>query len=245
MRWQLWVAFRPAHVSRKNIKFLLGIEGEAASMYFARFASLLKKPPDGDADGAEPLPEFQFRHRNRRPPRDPVNALLSFAYSMLTRTFTTTLSAIGFDVYRGFYHQPRYGRPALSLDLMEPYRSIIADSTVLQAVNGGKIRPDDFVSGGNGTALKPSGRKRFIAAFEQRLSQENRPSPFRIQIVDASAYRTARSAVRTPPVGGNQNVSPLFAKMNTACHCQNPQLPLIAVSRQVSAGTSVARAFPN
>ena len=156
----------------KNIKFLLGIEGEAASMYFARFSSLLKKRPDGDADGTEPLPEFQFRHRNRRPPRDPVNALLSFAYSMLTRTFTTTLSAIGFDVYRGFYHQPRYGRPALSLDLMEPYRSIIADSTVLQAVNGGKIRPDDFVSGGNGTALKPSGRKRFIAAFEQRLSQE-------------------------------------------------------------------------
>ncbi len=155
-----------------SIKILLGIEGEAASIYFAEFASLLKKRPDGDAEGIESLPEFQFRHRNRRPPRDPVNALLSFAYSMLTRMFTTTLSAIGFDVYRGFYHQPRYGRPALSLDLMEPFRSIVADSTVLLAVNGGQIRPDDFVSGGNGTALKPVGRKKFIAAFEQRLSQE-------------------------------------------------------------------------
>ena len=110
--------------------------------------------------------------RNRRPPTDPVNALLSFAYAMLTRTFTVTLSAIGFDVYRGFYHRPRYGRPALALDLMEPFRPIVADSTVLQAINNGEVRPDDFLHGGAGTALKPGGRKRFIAAFERRLAQE-------------------------------------------------------------------------
>ena len=91
---------------------------------------------------------------------------------MLTRTFTVTLSAIGFDVYRGFYHRPRYGRPALALDLMEPFRSIVADSTVLQAINNGEVRPDDFLHGGAGTALKPAGRKRFIAAFERRLAQE-------------------------------------------------------------------------
>ena len=78
------------------------------------------------------MPAFRFDRRNRRPPTDPVNALLSFAYSMLARTFTVTLSAVGFDVYRGFYHRPRYGRPALALDLMEPFRPIVADSTVLQ-----------------------------------------------------------------------------------------------------------------
>ena len=129
-------------------------------------------PAVHNTDGATPLPAFRFDRRNRRPPTDPVNALLSFAYSMLTRTFTVTLSAIGFDVYRGFYHRPRYGRPALALDLMEPFRPIVADSTVLQAINNGEVKPDDFLHGGAGTALKPGGRKRFIAAFERRLAQE-------------------------------------------------------------------------
>ena len=129
-------------------------------------------PTAGNPAGATPLPAFRFDRRNRRPPTDPVNALLSFAYSMLTRTFTVTLSAIGFDVYRGFYHRPRYGRPALALDLMEPFRPIVADSTVLQAINNGEVKPDDFLHGGAGTALKSGGRKRFIAAFERRLAQE-------------------------------------------------------------------------
>ena len=151
---------------------LLGLEGEAAAVYFRAFAGLLGPRADEEADAAVGLPAFQFDRRNRRPPTDPVNALLSFAYAMLTRTFTVTLSAIGFDVYRGFYHRPRYGRPALALDLMEPFRSIVADSTVLQAINNGEVRPDDFLHGGAGTALKPAGRKRFIAAFERRLAQE-------------------------------------------------------------------------
>ena len=129
-------------------------------------------PTAGNTDGTVPLPAFRFDRRNRRPPTDPVNALLSFAYSMLTRTFTVTLSAIGFDVYRGFYHRPRYGRPALALDLMEPFRPIVADSTVLQAINNGEVKPEDFLHGGAGTALKSGGRKRFIAAFERRLAQE-------------------------------------------------------------------------
>lgn len=151
---------------------LLGLEGEAAAVYFRAFAGLLG-PRAGDAkDAAAPLPAFRFDRRNRRPPTDPVNALLSFAYSMLTRTFTVMLSGIGFDIYRGFYHQPRYGRPALALDLMEPFRPIVADSTVLQAINNGEVKPDDFLHGGAGTALKPGGRKRFIAAFERRLAQK-------------------------------------------------------------------------
>ena len=151
---------------------LLGLEGEAASVYFRAFAGLLRGNVEGDGEGAAGLPAFRFERRNRRPPTDPVNALLSFAYALLTRTFTVTLTAIGFDVYRGFYHQPRYGRPALALDLMEPFRPIVADSTVLQAINNGEVKPDDFLHGGAGTALKPGGRKRFIAAFERRLAQE-------------------------------------------------------------------------
>ncbi len=174
-----------------DIPTLLGLEGEAAAVYFRAFAALLGSRADESRKHAEnpdhpghpehpehpdsmakALPAFRFDRRNRRPPTDPVNALLSFAYSMLTRTFTVALSAIGFDVYRGFYHQPRYGRPALALDLMEPFRPIVADSTVLQAINNGEVKPDDFLHGGAGTALKPGGRKRFIAAFERRLAQE-------------------------------------------------------------------------
>lgn len=143
---------------------LLGLEGNAAALHFAHFASLLKR------DGNEPA--FDFNKRNRRPPADPVNAMLSFAYAILARTITETLSAVGFDPYRGFYHQPRYGRPALALDVMEPFRPLIAESTVIQVINNGEVQPGDFVASGGAVALKAEGRKRFIAAFERRLSHE-------------------------------------------------------------------------
>jgi CRISP-associated protein Cas1 len=101
-----------------------------------------------------------------------VNSLLSFAYSMLVRTWTVTLSGVGFDPYRGFYHQPRYGRPALALDMMEPFRSLIADSSVIQAINNGEVKPTDFIFAAGSATLKPEGRKRFIACFERRMRHE-------------------------------------------------------------------------
>ncbi|GAB4176083.1 MAG: CRISPR-associated endonuclease Cas1 [Rhodocyclaceae bacterium] len=146
---------------------LLGTEGAAAARYFGAFASLIKSESGHEHEFA-----FDFNARNRRPPTDPVNALLSFAYALLTRTFTVTLAAVGFDPYRGYYHQPRYGRPALALDLMEPFRPLIADSAVIQAINNGEVRPTDFVRAGHAVALSSEGRKRFIAAFERRLSHE-------------------------------------------------------------------------
>lgn len=150
----------------ESLDSLLGIEGNAAAMYFAGFANLLKT----DAEPA--LLAFDFARRTRRPPADPVNALLSLAYALLTRTLTNTLQAVGFDPFRGFYHQPRYGRPALALDLMEPFRPLLADSTVIQVINNGEVAPGDFVSVAGSVNLKPDGRKRLIAAFERRLSQE-------------------------------------------------------------------------
>jgi len=74
--------------------------------------------------------------------------------------------------YLGFYHQPRYGRPALALDLMEPFRPLLADSTVIQAINNGEIRPTDFIHAANSVALTPDGRKRFIGTFERRMQLE-------------------------------------------------------------------------
>ncbi|WP_374763458.1 CRISPR-associated endonuclease Cas4g/Cas1g [Yunchengibacter salinarum] len=144
---------------------LLGLEGEAAAIYFQHFEQML-------APGKSGFPAFAFHKRNRRPPADPMNALLSFAYALLTRTWHTTLSAVGFDPYRGFYHRPRHGRPALALDMMEPFRPILSDSVVIQAINNGEIQPDGFTIRGTGCTMKPATKKALIAAYERRLSQE-------------------------------------------------------------------------
>jgi CRISPR-associated endonuclease Cas1/CRISPR-associated protein Cas4 len=148
-----------------SIESLLGIEGAAAAAYFGSFGSLLKRDPDAGFG-------FDFGSRNRRPPRDPVNSLLSFAYALLTRQWVVTLTSVGFDPYRGFYHQPRYGRPALALDMMEPFRPLIADSAVIMAVNNGEVRPSDFVSAAGAVSLTEDGRKRFIATLERRMEEE-------------------------------------------------------------------------
>jgi CRISPR-associated endonuclease Cas1 len=160
-------ATRKAAGGAANIAELLGLEGDAAATYFRAFAGLLAPPGDAGA-----LRSFRFEARNRRPPTDPVNAMLSLAYAMLSRHLTVALATVGLDPYRGFFHAPRYGRPALALDLMEPFRPIVADSVVLSVVNTGEISPGDFVVGATGTALTPAGRRRFIDAFERRLSQE-------------------------------------------------------------------------
>ena len=149
-----------------DLSTLLGVEGMAAQRYFGQFARMLKD--DGDLSSFR----FDFTRRNRRPPTDPVNALLSFAYALLVRAWTVTLTAVGFDAYRGFYHQPRYGRPSLALDMMEPFRPLVADSSVIQAINNGEVRPSDFISAAGSVALAPDGRKRFIGTFERRLGQE-------------------------------------------------------------------------
>jgi CRISPR-associated endonuclease Cas1/CRISPR-associated protein Cas4 len=159
---------------------LLGVEGDAAAVYFRAFAGLLKSPED--KQGVGELAPFRFEARNRRPPTDPVNAMLSLAYAMLTRHLTIALASVELDPYRGFYHAPRYGRPALALDLMEPFRAIIADSVVLSAVNTGEVGPSDFVVAVTGTALTQAGRRRFVEAFERRLSQETTHPVFGYQV---------------------------------------------------------------
>ena len=120
-----------------SIGELLGIEGAAASQYFQQFSGMVKVEDD-DLPGLEmPNPggkqlafNFNFSHRNRRPPTDPVNAMLSLAYSMLSKDCTLAALAVGFDPYVGFYHQPRFGRPALGLDLMEEFRQPVVDRPI-------------------------------------------------------------------------------------------------------------------
>jgi CRISPR-associated endonuclease Cas1 len=125
---------------------------------------------------------FDFKGRNRRPPRDPVNAMLSLAYAMLAREWTATVQAVGLDPYLGFFHQPRYGRPALALDLMEEFRPLIADSVVLTAINNGEVRVVDFLERMGAVAFTPEGRRRFIETYERRMGQEITHPVFGYQI---------------------------------------------------------------
>lgn len=135
-------------------------------------AAAASRPPrrvKGDAVGQEFF-SFDFTRRNRRPPRDAVNALLSLGYSMLARDCTVAAHAVGLDPYVGFYHQPRFGRPALALDLMEEFRPLIADSVALTLINTKVIEPSDFVRAGEAVNLSAAGRKRFFMAYEQRMN---------------------------------------------------------------------------
>jgi CRISPR-associated protein Cas1 len=151
--------------SVNSIDSLLGMEGNAARIYFSRFGKMLK-PRDFDAATA-----FDFNCRNRRPPKDPVNAMLSFAYAMLAKECTVALLAEGLDPYWGLYHRPRHGRPALALDLMEPFRPVIADSAVITAINTGMVRAAHFERAASGCAMNDAGRKGLLSAYEARLDQ--------------------------------------------------------------------------
>lgn len=189
-----------AALEAENIGELLGIEGAAALVYFENFAGMIKLGDNASPDDEAMLVEaggnsermsvpvaatprrekgetpgqqfftFDFTRRNRRPPRDAVNALLSLGYSLLARDCTVAAHAVGFDPYVGFYHQPRFGRPALALDLMEEFRPLIADSVVLTVINTRVITPADFVRAGDAVNLSADGRKRFFSAYEQRLN---------------------------------------------------------------------------
>src|SRR2546428_5345387 len=161
-----------------SIEELLGIEGAAASQYFQQFSGMVKIADELGAPAEQSLANdtkqlafnFNFTNRNRRPPTDPVNAMLSLAYSMLTKDCTLAALAVGFDPYIGFYHQPRFGRPALGLDLMEELRPLVAESTVLSCINNRVVTEKDFVRAGQGVNLTAPGRKRFFQMYEQRMS---------------------------------------------------------------------------
>jgi CRISPR-associated protein Cas1 len=159
-----------------SIEELLGIEGAAASQYFQQFSGMVKVEDDLPGletqrqDDRQAAFNFNFSNRNRRPPTDPVNAMLSLAYSLLSKDCTLAALAVGFDPYVGFYHQPRFGRPALGLDLMEEFRPLVAESTVLSCINNRVVTERDFVRAGQAVNLTAPGRKRFFQTYEQRMS---------------------------------------------------------------------------
>ena len=151
----------------KGAAELLGIEGVAARLYFEAFPTLV-------SNGAGlPGPAFTGL-RNRRPPADAVNCLLSFCYGLLTKEIMAACLAVGFDPYVGLLHRPRFGRPALVLDLAEEFRPLLADSTVLTLINNREVNASDFLVRAGAVTLTAAGRKTVIRAWERRMRSEIR-----------------------------------------------------------------------
>jgi len=138
-----------------------GVEGNGTAVYFQSFEKLIK------AEG------FDFPRRVRRPPTDPVNALLSFGYVMLHKDACAACNVVGFDPYIGYLHADRHGKPSLALDLMEEFRPVLVDSLVLSLINKRMIAADDFEIGlGNVYRMKAGALKTFLRAYEEKKRTE-------------------------------------------------------------------------
>ena len=145
----------------ESVEMLRGIEGDAAKIYFGVFDQLILTNKK----------DFFLYDRNRRPPLDNMNALLSFLYTLLTHDVQAALETVGLDPAVGFLHAERPGRPSLALDLMEPLRPVIADSVVITAINTGMVSRRDFETAASGCAMNAGARKAMLRAYEARLDQ--------------------------------------------------------------------------
>lgn len=145
--------------SKNSINSLRGLEGAGSAAYFGCFNQLINSNSG-----------FSFQFRNRRPPTDPVNSLLSFGYALLRHDIQSAINIVGFDPYLGYLHVERYGRPSLALDLMEEFRPIIVDAVVLSAINNKLLSCNDFTTEplSNAVSLTPEGLKIFLRLYEQK-----------------------------------------------------------------------------
>lgn len=145
-----------------NIHTLLGLEGAATAQYFAAWPTMLSSR----------VGELTFEKRTRRPPEDEINAMLSYAYAVLAGECLCACTGAGLDARQGLLHSPRAGRPALALDLMEPFRPVVADQAILAGANNGQFKPSHFRTGGKATLLTGDGRRLVLELIERRLSSE-------------------------------------------------------------------------
>ena len=142
---------------------LRGIEGYAARAYFSSFTQMVKQNRVA----------FTFTERTKKPPRDPINALLSFTYTLLVNDCISACEGVGLDPQLGFIHATRPGKPSLALDLMEELRSLLADRLVLTLINQKQIKPDDFTERPGGAIyLSETGRKTLLTAYQKRKQEE-------------------------------------------------------------------------
>lgn len=164
---RLAISLQEARISA-SLDSLRGIEGEAGARYFAVFNDLI----GGGSDA------FRFQGRSRRPPLDPVNALLSFVYTLLMLDIRSACESVGLDAAVGFLHRDRPGRPGLALDLMEEFRPVLADRLVLSMINRGQVSATGFETLENGGVLMNDATRRAVLSSWQKRKQEEALHPF-------------------------------------------------------------------
>ncbi|MBH5316961.1 type I-C CRISPR-associated endonuclease Cas1 [Paenibacillus sp. GSMTC-2017] len=147
----------------EDLERLRGLEGQAAVSYNRLFDHMILQQKE----------DFYFHNRNRRPPLDNVNAMLSFAYTLLSKDMAAALEAVGLDAYVGFLHRDRPGRESLALDVMEELRGVFADKFVLSLINKKIVNNDDFFKKENGAVImKDEGRKKFLTAWQDKKQEK-------------------------------------------------------------------------
>ena len=202
-----------ARVERKDdsADAMRGSEGEAANLYFSVFDHLILSPD----------PELRWTGRSRRPPLDPINALLSFLYTLLTHDCRCAAEAVGLDPAVGFLHRDRPGRPSLALDLMEELRPVLADRLALSLINRQQLRPRDFVTEESGAVrLKDEAARAVLSAWQERKKEERRhPFPRRKGAARPRALSAGADA-RPPSARRHRRISALVLEIGArSCWC--------------------------
>lgn len=176
------------------------VEGEAARTYFGAFDHLIVSQKS----------DFQFRARSRRPPLDPVNALLSFVYTLLAHDISGALEAVGLDPYVGFLHADRPGRIGLGLDMMEELRPVLADRLVLTLINRQQVKPGGFTTAANGAVLMDQATRREVLQAWQKRKQEELRHPFFDESVSWGLVPHLQALLLARHVRGDLDAYPAF-----------------------------------
>lgn len=186
----------------KTIEALLGFEGIGAKAYFSIYRQAFH-------------PQWAFDDRNRRPPRDPINALLSLGYSHLTHVLSTSLEITGLDPYLGIFHQEKYGRPALALDTLEEFRAPFVDSLVMSVINRGLIQSGDFITESglqHGVRLTENGLRCFLREFGDRLESEVHIAGIKKPLSYRKIFEVQANRLKQVMLGNEKEYRPFLAR---------------------------------
>lgn len=183
-----------------SMELIRGLEGDAASCYFSVFPNLIINQKT----------DFPFNGRNRRPPKDAVNAMLSLAYTLLTNDITSALETVGLDPYVGFLHTMRPGRASLALDMVEELRAYLGDRFVLSLINRKQISSSDFLyQGEKGVVLTDNGRKIFLTAWQNR-KKETVTHPFLQEKIPIGLIPHVQAMLLARCIRGDLDAYPVF-----------------------------------
>ena len=183
-----------------TLETVRGYEGIAAKRYFEAFPQLIRRKE----------PAFRFTGRTRRPPRDPVNALLSFLYTLLRHDVASALEGVGLDPAMGFLHRDRPGRPALALDMMEELRAPLADRLAVSLINRRQIKPSGFITTESGAVNMDEGTRKTILVAWQERKRETIRHPYLDEVVEIGLIPHLQARLLAAYLRGDLDAYPAF-----------------------------------